>query len=196
MGSQELILSLRRAGEENIRRLQQDAEREAELLRASLSGKIGELRRRTADELEIFAREETRRILAEEGGRARSIRLGAEKALSDRLLSIALASLEQLRQKGYPALFEKMVSELPPLPWKTVRVHPVDKELAHRLFPDAEIVPEETIRGGIDAATADGAIRVVNTFEKRVERVWADLLPLLINDVYQEASDGASQKPR
>jgi vacuolar-type H+-ATPase subunit E/Vma4 len=149
-----------------------------------------------ADELEAFARDETRRVLAEEGGRARSIRLGAEKTLSDRFFSVARASLAQLRLTGYPEIFEKLARELPPLPWKIVRVHPADKELARAFFPDAEIAPVETITGGLDAATADGAIRVVNTFEKRIERAWADLLPLLIKDVYQEASDGASQKPR
>ena len=196
MGSQELIESLRRAGEESIRHLQEDAEREAELMRASLSGKTGELRKRFADELAAFARDETRRVLAEEGGRARSIKLGAEKTLSDRLLSVARASLEQLRHTGYSENFEKLALELPSLPWKIVRVHPADVEVARKYLPDAEIVPEETITGGMDAATADGAVRVVNTFEKRIERAWADLLPLLINDVYQEASDGASQKAR
>lgn len=196
MGSRELIESLRRAGEESVRHLQQDAEREAELMRASFSGKTGELRRRIADELAAFARDETRRVLAEEGGRARSVRLGAEKMLSERLLSVALASLGALRQTGYPEIFEKLARELPSLPWKSVRVHPPDAELARKHFPDAEILPMENITGGMDVATADGTIRVVNTFEKRIERAWADLLPLLINDVYEEASDGASQKSR
>jgi vacuolar-type H+-ATPase subunit E/Vma4 len=196
MGSQELIESLRRAGEESIRHLKQDAERDAEFMRASFSGKTGELRRRLADELTAFTRDETRRVLAEEGGRARSIRLGAEKTLSDRLLSVARASLAQLRLTGYPEIFEKLARELPSLPWKTVRVHPVDKELACRHFPDAEIVTMVNITGGMDAETVGGAIGVINTFEKRIERAWADLLPLLINDVYQEASDGASQKVR
>lgn len=196
MGSQELIDSLRRAGEEGIRHLQQDAERDAEFMRSSLAGKTGELRKRFADEVAAFARDETRRVLAEEGGRARSIRLESEKALSDRLLSVALASLARLRHDRYPEIFEKMARELPPLPWKIVRVNPVDKELANRHFPDAEIMLVETISGGMDAETADRAINVVNTFEKRIERAWAELLPLLINDVYQEASDGASQNSR
>jgi len=163
-------------------------------LRESLSGKTGELRRRMAEELAAFTRDETRRVLAEEGGRARSIRLGAEKTLSDRLLSVALSSLKQLRHTRYPEVFEKLAKELPSLPWKIVRVHPDDKDLARKHLPDAEIVPMETITGGLDAATADGTIRVVNTFEKRMERAWSDLLPLLIKDVYQEASDGATQK--
>lgn len=196
MGSRELIESLRRAGEESIRQLRQDAEQEAEAMRASLSVKIAELRERSAYELAAFAGEETRRVLAEAGERERALRLVAEKTLSDRLLSVARASLRRLRHDGYPAAFEKLALELPSLPWKIARVHPADLELVRKYLPDAELVPVETITGGLDAELADGTIRAINTFEKRLERAWPDLLPLLISDVYQEVSDGASQKPR
>jgi vacuolar-type H+-ATPase subunit E/Vma4 len=75
-----------------------------------------------------------------------------------------------------------------------VRVHPADIDLARKHLSDAEIVPVETITGGMDAAMEDETVRVINTFEKRLELAWADLLPLLISDVYQEVSDGAAQK--
>jgi V/A-type H+-transporting ATPase subunit E len=42
----------------------------------------------------------------------------------------------------------------------------------------------------VDATAEGGAIRVVNTLEKRLERAWREMLPLLIKDVYQEVSDG------
>jgi hypothetical protein len=45
-----------------------------------------------------------------------------------------------------------------------VRVHPADIDLARKHLSDAEIVPMETITGGMDAAMADGTIRVINTF--------------------------------
>jgi vacuolar-type H+-ATPase subunit E/Vma4 len=138
--------------------------------------------------------EESRRARAEAGSRVRAIKLAAEKTLSERLFAIARASLTQLRHDGYPASFEKLARELPSLPWKLVRVHPADIDLARKHLSNAEIVPMETITGGLDAAMADGTIRVINTFDKRLELAWADLLPLLISDVYQEVSDGASQK--
>ena len=194
MGSRELIESLRRAGEENIRLLRKDAEQEAEAMQASLSRQIAELSRHYADELAAAGNEETRLASAEAGSRVRSIRLAAEKTLSDRLFSIVHASLAQLRNDDYPAIFEKLVQELPALPWKLVRVHPADLELARTHIPDAEIVPVGTISGGMDAEMADGTIRVINTFEKRFELAWGDLLPLLISDAYEEISDGASQK--
>jgi vacuolar-type H+-ATPase subunit E/Vma4 len=193
MGSQELIESLRRASEESIRLHRKDAEQEAEAMQASLAKQIAELRRHYADDLAAAENEEARRARAEAGSRVRAIKLAAEKTLSDRLFSTARTSLTQLRHDGYPAIFEKLARELPSLPWKLVRVHPADVDLARKNLSDAEIVPVETITGGMEAATADGTIRVVNTFEKRLELAWADLLPLLISDVYEEVSDGAAQ---
>jgi len=194
MGSRELIESLRRAGEESIRLLRKDAEQEAEAMQASLSKQIEELSKHYADELAAAENEESRRAIVEAGSRMRAIRLAAEKTLSDRLFSITQASITQLRHDGYPAIFEKLARELPALPWKFVRVHPADIDIARKHLSGAEIVPVETIAGGMDASNADGTIRVNNTFEKRLELAWVDLLPLLIRDVYQEVSDGASQK--
>jgi vacuolar-type H+-ATPase subunit E/Vma4 len=195
MSSRELIESLRRAGEENLRRLRKNAEQEAEAAAAVAAARIEALRKRYADELAVAAEDEARQGLAEAGSRARAIRLASEKKLSDRLFQVAGASLEQLRQDGYPAIFEQLALELPSLPWKTVRVNPADIDLARRFLGAAEIVPVETITGGVDAAVADGSIRAINTFEKRLEQLWADLLPLLIRDVYEEISDEAAQKP-
>ncbi len=194
MGARELIESLRRASEESIRLHRKEAEQEVEAAQASLAKRIAELRKHYADELAAAEKEESRRARAEAGSRVRAIKLAAEKTLSDRLFSIARASLAQLRGDGYPANFEKLARELPSLPWKLVQVHPSDIDLARKHLSDAEVVPVETITGGMDAAMENGTIRVINTFEKRLELAWADLLPLLISDVYQEVSDGASQK--
>jgi V/A-type H+-transporting ATPase subunit E len=60
------------------------------------------------------------------------------------------------------------------------------------MFPDAEVIADESISGGLDAATAGGRIRVVNTFEKRLERAWPILLPEMIRAVYHEAVDHGS----
>jgi vacuolar-type H+-ATPase subunit E/Vma4 len=196
MSSKELIESLRKAGEENLRLLRKNAEQEAEAAGTAAAEKLSALRKRYADELADATGEEARRGLAEAAGRARAIRLASEKVLADRLFQAARASLERLRNDGHPAVFEQLALELPALPWKIVRVNPADVEPARKHLPFAEIVPVESISGGLDAAVADGTIRVINTFEKRLEQLWADLLPLLIKDVYQEISDGSSQKPR
>ncbi len=197
MSSRELIESLRRSGDEKIRLLTQEAEQEARAVRAAAAERLEELRGRYAEQLSAATGEETMRALAEAGNKARILRLAAEKVLSERLLSAARAAMLQLRDAAYPAVFEKMVLELPSLDWKLVRVHPADAGLARKYFPEAEIVPVENISGGIDVTVRDGTIRVINTLEKRLERSWNELLPLMVRDAYREISDdGAPPETR
>ncbi len=191
-----MIESLRIAGEGKVRLIRQEAEQEAKVLQAAVAGKIEELRKHYADKLTSAEGDETLRALAEAGNHARRVRLGAEKALSDRLYSIAHSSLHLLRDNGYPAVFEKLALELPPLPWELVRVNPADVGLARKYFPGAEIIPVENITGGVDATVADSTVRVINTLEKRLERAWSELIPLLVKDVYREVSHGASVQSR
>jgi len=196
MGSRELIESLRAASKAKIRLIQQEAEQEAKALLTAKEEKLEGLRKRYADKLASAEGEESLLAVADAGNRARALRLDAEKALSDRLVSIARSSLPLLRDSNYPAVFEKLAMELPSFAWKLVRVNPADVSMARKYFPDAEIVPVETISGGVDATLADGTIRIINTFEKRLERAWGEMLPLLVKDIYREVSDGASVQPR
>ncbi len=196
MSSRELIESLRRSGDEKIRLLRQEAEQEAGAGRTAAAERLEELRRRYGDQLSAAAGEETMRALAEAGNKARVLRLAAEKVLSERLMSAARAAMQQLRDAAYPAIFEKMVLELPSLGWNLVRVNPADVGLARKYFPEAEIVPVENISGGVDVTIRDGTIRVINTLEKRLERAWNELLPLMVKDAYREISDGASPETR
>lgn len=196
MSSKELIESLRRSGEEKIRLLRQEAEQEAKAFQAAATERLAELRRQNEARLAAATGEETVHALAEAGNKARAIRLSVEQQLSERLLSVSRTLLQQVRNNGYPALFEKMAIELPSLAWNLVRVHPADVDLARKYFPDAEVVPVETFTGGMDVTIRDGTIRVINTLEKRLERAWNELLPLMVKDVYREVGDGTSPEPR
>ncbi len=192
MSSRELIESLRHAGEEKVRLIKQEAEHEAKALQVAAAGKVEELRKHYADKLASSEGVEALRALAEAASRARTVRLGAEKALSERLYSIARSSLDLVRDNGYPAVFEKLVLELPSFPWIMIRVNPADVDMARKYFPGAEIIPVENITGGVDATAADNKVRVINTLEKRLERAWNEILPLMVKDVYREVLDGAS----
>ncbi|HYA86004.1 MAG TPA: V-type ATP synthase subunit E [Nitrospirota bacterium] len=192
MSSRELIESLRRAAEESSHVVKREAEKEAAALQAAAAQKIADLQKQCAERLAAVSGDELRRAHAEASNRARAFRLTAEKTLADSLYSIARFSLHQLRDDHYPAVFEKLVRELPALPWKIVRVHAADIDLARKYFPDAQILPVGHISGGVDVTVADGSIEVINTFEKRLERLWTDLLPQMVNDVYREVADGPS----
>jgi V/A-type H+-transporting ATPase subunit E len=184
MGCKELIESLRRAADERIKQVWQEAEREAGRVKAEIAHKLGQLRENCARTESLAATAAQVAAVSEANNRSRTNLLTAEKALSDRLFSVALSSLHRLRNSGYQEAFGKMARELPPLAWKTVRVNPEDVGLAKSIFTGAEIIPDKTIAGGVDAMTDGGKIRVINTFEKRLERAWVDMLPGLLKETY------------
>jgi vacuolar-type H+-ATPase subunit E/Vma4 len=190
MSCKELIDSLKKAADERVLLMRQEAEREAGAAKADVARRL-EQRRDEAKKKEAAAqRDAITQALSAASNRAREIRLSAEKELSARLEAAAASSLPALRKAGYETAFGKMARELPVLAWHTVRVNPGDVALAGKYFPGAEIVPDRNITGGMDASTKDGSIRVINTFEKRLERAWSEMLPLLIKDVYGEGPDG------
>lgn len=188
MGCKELIESLRRVADEKIIAIWSEAEGEADRIRADAARSVERLRADSERKKSLAAGEKSLRALSDANSAARMRRLAAEKEVSDRLFALAADSLARLRDSGYRDVFKALARELPPLPWKTVRVNPDDAALAKEHFPAAEIVPDRTISGGLDAATEGGKIRVVNTFEKRLERTWADALPLMMRDVYAHLS--------
>ncbi len=189
MSSKELIESLRKVCDEKTRSIWKEAEAEAEKIRAEVARKLDRLREETARIEAVGATEKIAQAVSEANNEARRLRLSVEKALSDRLFSFAASSLSRLRNERYPHVFETLARELPPLLWQSVRVNPEDIDLAKKYFPAAEIIPDKTIVGGMDAMTDAGKVRVINTFEKRLERAWVeDMLPGLIEDCYEEMS--------
>jgi V/A-type H+-transporting ATPase subunit E len=184
MGCKELIESLRRAADERIKLIWKEAEGEADKIRAEVSHRLDQLRESSSRTESLAATAAQVAAVSEANNRSRTNLLTAEKALSDRLFSVALSSLHRLRNSGYQETFGKMARELPPLAWKTVRVNPADVGLAKSIFTGAAIIPDKTIAGGVDAMTDGGKIRVINTFEKRLERAWVDMLPGLLKETY------------
>ncbi len=188
MGCKELIESLLRVRDEKIISIWDEVENEAEKIRAEVTRKAEQIRAECERKKSAAAGEKIARAISDANSAVRARRLSMEQEISQRLLSLASASLARLRNSNYPEAFRAMARELPPLPWRTVRVNPGDTALAKKHFPDAEIVSDGTITGGMDVMTDGGKIRVVNTFEKRLERTWPDVLPGLIRDVYEELS--------
>jgi vacuolar-type H+-ATPase subunit E/Vma4 len=188
MGCNELIESLRKASEGRVCAIWTDAEEEVRKIWADVSHEIDRMREEYAGILSGPAHVEVSTILMEAHKKARMIGLSAEDLISKRLFSLAMTLLHRLRNEGYEDLFGRFARELPPLRWQTLKVNPDDVDLARKYFPDAEIFPDSNIAGGFRATAEAERIRVVNTFEKRLERAWADLLPDLMGDV-REISD-------
>ncbi|MEJ2314859.1 MAG: V-type ATP synthase subunit E [Nitrospirota bacterium] len=191
MPSRELIERLNKEADERVRAIREKAEGEAEGIREEARRKIEALSRRYRA-LEVEAvREKTARIRTVAEGEARRVRQGTDEALAARLREIAFSALSGLREKGYEGVFRALAAEVPPaLAWMTVRVNPADVGLASEAFPGADVQGDGSITGGLEAASEDGRVRIVNTFEKRLERAWDEILSGLLAEVHEEhASD-------
>jgi vacuolar-type H+-ATPase subunit E/Vma4 len=188
MGYRKLIDSLRTEGAEKVRLIRRKSEEDAEGMRSDMTQKIERLEEQYSRRLSTEVSEVRGSVLAEAQTKKRQKRLLEEKALSERLYSLAQSSLDVLRDERHGEVFSALVGEFPSLPWRKIRVHADDVEIARNYFSNSDVTPDEAITGGLDASSEDGSIRIVNTFNKRLERAWEDMLPELLSDIYNELS--------
>jgi V/A-type H+-transporting ATPase subunit E len=186
MGCKELIESLRAAGDERIKAMRAEAEQEAERVRAEARRKIAGIQVEHAAKRSAAAAAHAEKFLAEANGTVRQKRLLAERALADRLYGLARSSLPALRNAGYRDMFASFTRELPRFTWKTIRVNPADGALAREQFPESEILFDKDITGGLEVISDEGQVKVVNTFEKRLERMWEEMLPEIMKEVMEQ----------
>jgi vacuolar-type H+-ATPase subunit E/Vma4 len=188
MGYQELIASLRKEGAEKVKALHQETRAESEKIQDEAAEMIAELREEFRVKEEALEKSREERSLSAAQRTVRAIRLEAEANLADRLSGLALTCLHVLRQDNYEKTFEMLVHELPSTWWNEAVVHSDDEAMARTYFPNAEVVPDPAVIGGIEVYRQDRRQHVINTFEKRLERAWEELLPLIVRDIYRELS--------
>jgi len=190
VGQDELIASLFREADEKAGALWEAARAEAEEVRRRGRERLSRLKEDISRAGSGAGGEEAAEVLMKADEEARRLRLESEHEISERLHRAALESLQSLRGGDYPARFRAMAAELPPFDWKKVSVNPADEALAREVFPGAEVRADAGIAGGFEAETADGKVRVVDTFLKRLERAWPELLPELMRSAGEAAREG------
>jgi len=189
MSHQALIEELRRQGEAEKRAIWQAAETEAAAYREAAG-------RRWASEEAAMAEEQ--RLAAEV--RAREISLAAERdglqrqgqaeiELAERLYHLARRVMPVLQDELRGEMFIRLARELPDRPWERVHVNPSDLAWAREFFPQAEVVADGDITGGVEALDREGGLRVINTLEKRLERGWPMILPAIFAELRGLADD-------
>lgn len=184
MNCEELLESLRQEAEKKITAIIHETDEEETRTGNETLLRISRLREDSHERCSSESRKRTEETLSEAEKKARLIIIEEDLRLSERLYRIFQASLRKLRERDYQGSFRLMAAELPPLDWKTVRVNPDDAELARKHFPKAGIITDETMSGGMDVMTGEGKIRVINTFEKRLERAWDDILPHIMKEFH------------
>jgi vacuolar-type H+-ATPase subunit E/Vma4 len=184
MNCEELIESLWHEAEKKIGAIiRETGEEETRIIKEALL-RISLLREDSQQLCSSASRKRTEETLSEAEKKARLINIAEDLRLSERLYMISHSSLRKLRNHDYKGSFRNMATELPPLVWKTVRVNPEDAGIAREHFPEAGIITDDSISGGMDVMTDDGKIRVNNTLEKRLERAWGDILPHIMKEFY------------
>ena len=186
MGRRELLEALQREGQETMAAITARGAAAAEELRSQAEERLARLRREDEQECERLCSDRKRTLLGKAACEAALIRLRAEHALGLRLQERARSSLQALVSDDAEKLFRSLAAELPAMPWSTISASPGDALCAAALFPDATVIPDTTISGGLKAATADQSLTVDNTLEKRLERLWPDLLPPLLAELRGE----------
>lgn len=184
-----LIEALRRKAAGDAAAIWQKAEADAENRKREAARSVEERRTVLLQQVETQRKrlEDAETAAAER--KARELRVTAEVSLAQRLYRLALVSLQGLRQESPQRLFAALTAELPSRSWQRVRVNPADEVLARAHFPQAEVVCDEAIIGGMEVEADDGRIRVSNTLEARLQSAWPDILPDLIASVLAESSD-------
>ena len=184
MNCEELIGSLWEGAEKKIGAIIREADEEEARIAGEALLSIGRLREESQQRCSSVSRKRTEEAIAGAEKKARLMNIAEDLRLSERLYRISRSSLRMLMDRDYQGYFRLMADELPELDWKTVRVNPEDAQLAQEHFPEAGIITDDSISGGMDVMTAGGSIRVINTFEKRLERAWGDILPDMMKEFY------------
>ncbi|MBI5558140.1 MAG: hypothetical protein HY885_10925 [Deltaproteobacteria bacterium] len=188
----ELIDALHREGEEKLATIRLEAGRALEEISNEAAAKARTIRERYNTLLNQAVREEGGALMAAAAKKAAIARLIAEKKLADRLYTLAAGLLKGLRNNGYDGIFGELVRELPTYGWDIVTVNPEDLQIGAACFPDAKVVGDNRISGGLEVMSADGKVRVINTFEKRLELAWAAILPEMMENAAQAAGETRS----
>lgn len=180
MGRRELLEALQREGRETMAAITANSAAKEQELRTKAEERCTELQQEHERELELLCSGRKQTLIAKAAREATLIRLRAEHALALRLQERAFSTLSQLRRGDAEEPFRTLAAELPDVPWQTIWTTPGDTILAAAYFPGATIIPDESLTGGLKAAAAERSLTVDNTLEKRLERLWPDLLPNLI----------------
>lgn len=189
MAQQELEAALRREGEEKAREVWQDVERKARDLRAETDRKVAAVleKSRQCQCAETLRLREDAKAVALHRTRLRC--LAAEDQLAERLKEMAQVILLEMGNSGGDSLFTALADEIPAFDWQNVKVGDRDKTRAKIRFPDAEIETNDRISGGLEVQASDGRLIIINTLEKRLAHLWAELLPELMTELRQRIGD-------
>jgi vacuolar-type H+-ATPase subunit E/Vma4 len=73
--------------------------------------------------------------------------------------------------------------------WSTVYVNARDVELAKKYFKNCSVEATEEIKGGFILENKSKTFLVDNSLESRFDKIWEEILPDIIRDIYEKLGD-------
>lgn len=186
MSHQDLIAALHAQGTEKADQMRRQAEEEEARLAVEAKERLDTLEEE--EKLAKLAEEERLRAATVVRTRleARRLLAAARCHLAERLTALAQDCLSTLRDRQYETTFARLIDEIPSENWSQVRLHPDDAALARKFLPTTPMVEDETIVGGFELTSADGLLRIANTLNKRLEKIWPSLLPKIVEQAEKQ----------
>lgn len=181
MGYQELIDALIKEGQEKILSIWQKANEESEKILLEKEKKILQIKERYERLTQSLCEEKREKIMLESKKEAQRIKLEAEKRFLEKIYNLSLSMLNHLREE---CEFIDFTKEIPEYKWDIVEVNNADQTIAKELFPDSEILIDNSISAGLRVKTKDEKLYIDNTLEKRLERAWNQIIPELVKEIY------------
>ncbi len=188
MSYDELINAIERDALRERQKILEDAMIEADNL---IEGAKRELKKikgeRLAELRHSFERERTRAVSsAKRDAKALSL-LAKDEIISEVFRETEKKVTEIKKGKGYPYILIKLFKEVAEKGRMEldsgefeVCVSEDDMDILKREMQDGvKLKPDRDIKEGVILASSDGRIRLVNTMKSRIERVKADMLPIL-----------------
>ncbi len=176
---------LRQQGEAQIQGLWQQAREQIRREEEAMAQQLATARQLAEGRNSRKAEEFAQLTLLAAKKKAGAMRTTAQDTIAQRLWSRAMTLLPQLVESAGEELLARLRQELPPVNWTKVTIHPRDHEQAQALFPQAEIVDDPSLLGGLVVAAEEGRIRIDNTLSKRLAILWPEQLPRIMADVRQ-----------
>lgn len=192
MGERELQEALSNRAQERIHAAWQAAEAAVAAQRAETAAQRAALCAAMEKQSASAAAAERRTLLTATELAMRRQRLAAVTALEERLHALAVQLLGSLDGDERCRLWRALAGELPAAAWQRVIVHPDDRALARQAFPEALVIDEAALVGGLMTAMADGRIEIDNSLSGRLERAWSGLLSSLLAAINEEVAKGAA----
>lgn len=189
MDIDKLKIALTEEAKKELKKIAADTELEIKNYRDKKDAELEQKKEKITERAEKLLQEKRTKILSKAKRIADNTLLLAQEKMAKRLYLSGLKQLSTLRDENYSNVFEALVKEVPLLKWEEVRVNPRDCLIAKDFFVEVKITPDKDITGGFILSAEGGKVIIINTFEKRWERLYTSLLPEMLKELYEHIAN-------